>query len=142
MAENITKINTAGAEINWEFKISSLINNFPIYKAGIDYTYLYSSQVADQYQSEYLLQYLRHQMIANIQNLWWWDIQQTWDVRYENRVNAVAYFLFDSELSRSIDRCEIFVKAANLFNISYYEVSGVPLPGRWITAGVKYKVGE
>jgi iron complex outermembrane receptor protein len=142
MAENITKINTSGAEINVEFKTAALTKHFPIYKAGIDYTYLNSSQLADQYQSEYLLQYLRHQLIADIQNLWWLDIQQTWEIKYENRVNAEAYFLFDSELSRSIDRCEIFLKATNLFNKSYYEVSGVPLPGRWITAGIKYKIGE
>jgi len=141
-AENITKINTTGAEINLEFKTASMIKGFPIYKAGIDYTYLNSSQLADQYQSEYLLQYLRHQMIADIQNFWWLDINQTWDIRYENRVNAEAYFLVDTQISRSIYDCELFLKATNLCNKSYYEVSGVPLPGRWITAGIKFKIGK
>ena len=42
----------------------------------------------------------------------------------------------------SIYDCELFLKATNLFNKSYYEVSGVPLPGRWITAGVKFKIGK
>ncbi len=141
-ARNITKINTAGAEINFEINPSLLINNFPIYKAGIDYTYLNSSQVADEFQSQYLLQYLRHQLIVNVENNWWIGIQQSWELRYENRVNAEDNFLADTQLFRRFNQWEIFLKATNLFNKSYYEVSGVPLPGRWITAGVKFKIDE
>jgi iron complex outermembrane receptor protein len=142
VAKNITKINTAGVEINLDFSISSFLKDFPIYKAGIDYTYLNSSRVADEYQSQYLLQYLRHQLVANIMNFWWLDIQQSWEFRYENRVNAADYVLVDSQLSRNFNQFDLFLKATNLFNKPYYEVSGVPLPGRWITAGVKLKIWE
>lgn len=141
-ARNITKINTAGVEINLEANPSAMINNFPIYKAGIDYTYLNSSRVADEFQSQYLLQYLRHQLIVNIENNWWIGIQQSWELRYESRVNAADNFLVDTQLLRSFNQWKIIVKATNLFNKSYYEVSGVPLPGRWITAGIKFKLGE
>jgi len=142
IAKNITSINTSGIEINLEFKTSMILNDFPIYKAGVDYTYLNSSQSADEFQSEYLLQYLRHQLIANFQNYWWVDIQQNWEFRYENRVNAEDHLLVDTQIFRDFNGYEIFLKATNLFNKSYYEVSGVPLPGRWITAGVKIKIGD
>jgi vitamin B12 transporter len=142
MAKNITKINTAGIELNLEFNTALLIKGSPIYKAGIEYTYLNSSQLNNQYQSQYLLQYLRHQLIANIQNYWWFGIQQTWELRYENRVNAADYFLVDTQLYRYFNQLQVFIKATNLFNKSYYEVSGVPLPGRWVTAGVKFTIGE
>ncbi len=141
-ARNITKINTAGAEINLEMNPSILINDSPIYRVGIDYTYLNSSRVANEFQSQYLLQYLRHQLILNIENKWWLGIQQSWELRYESRVNAADNFLVDSQLFRRFDQWKVFVKATNLFNKSYYEVSGVPLPGRWITAGVKLSIGE
>ena len=141
-ARNITKINTAGAEINLEVSPSALINNFPIYRVGVDYTYLNSSRVANEFQSQYLLQYLRHQLIVNIENHWWIGIRQSWELRYESRVNSADNFLIDSQLFRRFDQWEIFVKATNLFNKSYYEVSGVPLPGRWITAGVKLSIVE
>ena len=140
-ARNITKINTAGAEIDFEVNPSAVINNFPIYKAGIDYTYLSSSRVADGLQSQYLLQYLRHQIIVNVENNWWLGIQQSWELRYENRVNAEDNFLIDTQLFRSFNGWKIFLKATNLFNKYYYEVSGVLLPGRWITAGIKLRVG-
>ncbi|MCL5029874.1 MAG: TonB-dependent receptor [Bacteroidetes bacterium] len=141
-ARNITKINTAGVELNLEVDPSALIKNFPIYKASLDYTYLNSSQVADEFQSQYLLQYLRHQLIVNVENNWWAGIRQSWELRYESRVNAADNFLVDTQLSRSFNQWKIFVKATNLFDKSYYEVSGVPLPGRWITAGIKLNIGE
>ncbi len=139
-ARNITKINTAGVELSLQVNPSAMINNFPVYKAGIDYTYLNSSRVADEFQSQYLLQYLRHQLIINIENNWWAGIQQSWELRYESRVNAEDNFLVDTQLFRNFNVWKLFVEATNLFNKSYYEVSGVPLPGRWITAGIKLDI--
>ncbi|MDR3628042.1 MAG: TonB-dependent receptor [Ignavibacteriaceae bacterium] len=141
-ASNISEINTTGAEINLELNTALIIKDFPVYKVGIDYTYLNSSKTAGLYQSQYLMQYLRHQVTAHIQNTWWLEIHQSWELRYENRVNAEDYFLVDTQLYRSFGNWNIFLKATNLFNKSYYEVSGVPLPGRWITAGVKLTLGE
>ena len=141
-AHNIANINTAGAEIDLEVNPAAFINNFPIYKASIDYTYLNSNRTANEFQSQYLLQYLRHQLIMNIENNWWAGIQQSWELRYESRVNAADNFIVDTQLFRRFNQWEIFLKATNLFNKSYYEVSGVPLPGRWITAGIKLKIGE
>jgi len=140
-AQNITSINTTGAEINLEVDPSVLISGFPVYRASIDYTYLNSSRVANEFQSQYLLQYLRHQLIVNIENNWWAGIQQSWELRYESRVNAEDNFLVDTRLFRRFNDWELFIKATNLFNKSYYEVSGVPLPGRWITAGIKLNIG-
>ncbi len=141
-AQNITNINTAGLELDFEINPSDLINNFPVYRVGIDYTYLNSSRVANEFQSQYLLQYLRHQLIINIENNWWAGIQQNWELRYESRVNAEDNFLVDTQLFRSFNGWKIFLKATNLLNKSYYEVSGVPLPGRWITAGIRLNIGE
>ncbi len=141
-ARNITNINTAGIELSLQVNPSAFINNFPIYKAGIDYTYLNSSRVSDEFQSQYLQQYLRHQLIINIENNWWAGIQQSWELRYESRVNAADNFLVNTQLFRRFNGWEIFLKATNLLNKSYYEISGVPLPGRWITAGIKLNIGK
>ncbi len=141
-AENIATLNTNGFEISFNFNPSMVIKNFPIYKTGIDYTYLNSNKSIGDLQSQYLLQYLRNQLILNIENNWWFDIRQSWEVRYEDRVNFQDFFLIDTQLFKSFDHFKLFLKATNLLNKSYQEVSGVPLPGRWITAGIKYKLGE
>ena len=140
-AENIASLNTNGFEIGFNFYPALVIKDFPIYKTGIDYTYLNSNKSIGNLQSQYLLQYLRNQLILNVENNWWFGIEQSWDVRYEDRVNFQDFFLIDTQLFKNYDHYKLFIKATNLLNKSYQEVSGVPLPGRWITAGIKYKIG-
>jgi len=141
-AQNIASLNTNGFEIGFNFNPAIMIKDFPIYKTGIDYTYLNSNKSIGNLQSQYLLQYLRNQLILNVENNWWFGIRQSWEVRYEDRINFQDFFLIDTQLFKNFDHFKLFVKATNLFNKSYQEVSGVPLPGRWITAGVKFKVGN
>ncbi len=140
-ARNISSLNTDGFEISFMTNPSLMIKNFPIYELGIDYTYLNSNKTSGQFQSQYLLQYLRHQLIFNVENNWWLGICQSWEVRYEDRINLGNFFLVDTQLYKDFGQYNLFIKATNLFNKSYQEISGVPLPGRWVTAGIKFKLG-
>ncbi len=140
-AMNIAKLNTDGIEAGVTLDPSYFVKDFPVYRISADYTYLNSDKNIDNLQSLYLLQYLRHQFILTLLNRWWFGIEQSWAVKYESRINYNNYFLVDSQLFKKFDHFKIFLKATNLFNKSYYEISGVPLPGRWITAGIKYNIG-
>ena len=140
-ARNIAVLNTNGAEINIAIRTDKLIKSFPVNKVSIGYTYLSSDKNTEQFTSQYLLDYMRHQLLIGIDNSWWLGIKQNWQLRYENRVNFEDQFIVDTQLYKYFNDFEVFVKATNLFNESYSEISGVPLPGRWITTGVKYNVG-
>lgn len=141
-AKNISSINTDGIEFNFTIYPYLILKHSPIIKVNIDYTYLTSNKETAEFQSQYLLNYLRHQLIIGVSNNWWFGIRQSWSLRYENRVNFENNFLVDTQLMKKIQNFEIFLKATNLFNKTYHEISGVPLPGRWITAGVKFNLGE
>ena len=117
------------------------MNDFPLYNIGIDYTYLNSDKKTETYQSEYILDFLRNQLILNIDNFWWLGIRQSWLLRYEDRVNFEDNFIVDTQLSKEIGYFNLFIKVTNLFNKSYQQISGVPLPGRWIITGLKFKIG-
>jgi len=41
--------------------------------------------------------------------------------------------------SREWKRINVFVDGSNLLNETYHEIAGVPMPGRWITAGFTLK---
>ena len=140
IARNITELNTSGFEANLSILTGKLIQGSPVSRINIGYTYLNSDKNTYQYQSQYLLDYMRHQLIINIDNAWWLGIRQSWELRYENRVNFEDHFLVDTQLSKQFEQFEIFVKATNLFNKSFSEISGVPMPGRWLTAGIKYQL--
>jgi len=137
-AANITTLNTNGIELSFNLLTGKLLNDFPIEKVNIDYTYINSDKNTLQNNSQYLFEYLRHQLIIGVDNTWWYGIKQNWEVRYEDRVNLQNYFLVDTKLSKTIDEFEIYLNITNIFNKQYIEISGVPLPGRWITTGIKY----
>ncbi len=140
-ARNIAVLNTNGVEINLTLLPDRLLNDFPVNNISIGYTYLSSDKNTEQFESQYLLDYMRHQLLLEADNSWWLGIKQTWEMRYENRVNFEDHFIVDTQLYRRFENFEIFVKATNLFNKSFSEISGVPLPGRWITTGIKFNVG-
>ena len=137
-AKNISSLNTNGIEFSLSTNPTRLIKNFPITKLNIDYTYLNSDKQADNFVSQYLLEYCRNQLIISLMNNWWVGITQNWSLRYENRVNFEDQILMDTQIQKRFSGFTVFVKATNLFNETYHEISGVPLPGRWIFAGAKY----
>jgi vitamin B12 transporter len=138
MAMNIAKLNTSGFEINFSFMPD--FKNFPIYKIGVDYTFLDSDRKEETFESEYLLDYLRNQLVFNLENYWWFGIRQSWFFRYEDRLTFKDHFVLDTQISKELGNFEVFIKATNLFNKSYQQVSGVPLPGRWIISGIKFRM--
>jgi iron complex outermembrane receptor protein len=92
--------------------------------------------------SQYILDHLRHQIIAELSHSVVYEIMFNWAFRYENRYNLDNYFITDLKLSRSFNNLELFLSALNLFNKSYLDVSGIPLPGRWIKAGISFKINN
>lgn len=139
-ATNITNLNTNGVELVLNIRTNNIIRNCPINSIRLNYSYLNSNRNSTQFQSQYLLDYLKHQLIIGVNNNWWLGIHQDWELRYDNRVNFEDYFLVDTKLSKRISDYDIYVDATNLFNKSYSEISGVPLPGRWITIGAEYNL--
>ena len=103
----------------------------------IDYTYLDSDKTSFTYESRYLLDHLKHQLVFNAGFNYSQTIQHTFSIRYEDRMNFEDHILVDSQLIKKIGKNELFVKVNNLFNKTYHDISGITLPGRWITVGFK-----
>jgi len=137
-ARNIAKVNTTGFELEFAVKPSAYIPVLPIDKINIGYTYINSDKKTENFNSLYVLDYMRDQLVINMLANWGLEILQSINLRYENRVNFEDAFIVDTQISRSFDQFEIFVKATNIFNETYHEVGGVLLPGRWLKAGVKF----
>lgn len=138
--ENVSNLTTAGAEINLELATEKLCSEFPISSIGVSYVYLTSNRSAGSFVSKYLLDHLRHQLIIGITNKQPLSIKQNWSLRYEERENVTSHFIVDTQLSVRIQMFDLFVRATNIFNTSYFDIPGVILPGRWISAGIKFRI--
>ncbi len=140
IVENVADLNTTGLEINLELKTKNLFEEFFINSFNISYTFLSSNRKTGNFESKYLLDHLKNQIVANINHNLPFSLNQTWIIRYEERENYNKNFIVDSQISASFNSIDVFIRASNVFNNSNYDVVGVPLPGRWISAGVKYRI--
>lgn len=52
------------------------------------------------------------------------------------------YLLLDGRLAWEKGVCRLFVDATNLTDTDYCDMGGIPLPGRWLTAGVTVTLGR
>lgn len=132
-AMNIAESTTDGLEAG----VSVFRSNDQVVK--LSYTFLEIDKTFDIYRSLYLLDHLKHQFILNIM-FSLFEIKQSWAFRYENRIDADNHFITDLKLMYGFNDFDFFIESTNLFNTSYYNIPGIPLPGRWITGGVKYTI--
>jgi iron complex outermembrane receptor protein len=139
-AQNLTKAITSGFELGWQANIKAVILTFPISNIGLNYTYLTREIDTNNQISKYVLNYLRHQLLFNINHDFFLPgLNINWKFRFADRINADRYFLTDLKISYSIKQFNFFITANNLFNTDYYEIQFVPMPGRWIKSGLIYK---
>jgi outer membrane receptor protein involved in Fe transport len=85
---------------------------------------------------------LKHQGVISINHNLIWDIKTNWYFRYEERYNSKSNFITDLGVNKSFNNFDVYIKTTNLFNVDYFDFIGVPLPGRWVTAGVKINFGN
>ncbi|MDP4172389.1 MAG: TonB-dependent receptor [Bacteroidota bacterium] len=138
MAENITKINTTGLEASFSVNPIEILQ-LPIEKIKFGYTYLNSDLKLGNYQSRYIMDHLKHQFTAEVMHPLIFDIKANWAFRYEDRLSQQEYFIVDTKILYSLSNYEFFLEATNLLNKYYMDFSGIPMPGRWIIGGIKFR---
>lgn len=136
---NETSLNTAGIEAGLIIFPENIIDGFPVNALSISYTYLSLDRSTSSFESKYSLDHLKHQIILSASNNLIFGITQNWTMRYEKRENFEDHFIADSQISREFGYFSVTIKAANLFNKSYMDLGGIPLPGRWISANIKFR---
>ena len=141
LAQNIAAINTYGIDMGISYH-PWLNNDSFLKKISLNYTYLKSDFSETNLLSQYILDLLRHQFVAEITHSVPLDIIFNWAFRYENRYNFDSYFITDLKISRSFNNFDLYISAINLFNKSYMDITGIPLPGRWIKVGVNCRVNN
>lgn len=140
--ENVTNVKTAGAEIGVNVFPQKIFSEMLLTKISVNYTYLSASREAGNFESKYLLDHLKHQLLIQVSHNLPFGIKQNWVVRFEDRENFENHFVVDTQLLTQLGSFEIFLRASNLFNKTYYDLAGIPMPGRWLSGGVKYSFGN
>jgi iron complex outermembrane receptor protein len=85
--------------------------------------------------SKYVLEYATRSIAAAVAVPLGGGFRAAVNLDYRRRYAGPRYTLLGARLARRFGRGEVFVAGTNLLNQDYYEIAGVEMPGRWVTAG-------
>ncbi|NTW49881.1 MAG: TonB-dependent receptor [Chlorobiales bacterium] len=138
---NVLDMNTFGLELSGSVNPELLVPALPVSQVRLSYAFLNSSKDDGDFESRYVFNYLKHQVILGVTHGWFAGISQTWKVRYEDREGLAPHTLVDTRVAWQHDwgtfKTELYVEATNLFDVKYVEIEPIPMPGRWIIVGFR-----
>jgi vitamin B12 transporter len=148
---NITRLDTYGIEIDLSWKKPEDLS-FPVREFRAGYAFLDISRQSKNYISAYVLDHLKHKIVTQlIVPLYrsadmiimtsWQDRAGTYTGFPSGEEIAYAPFtIVDAGTSFTLNEVLNFsLQLSNLFNTDYTDIGNVPVPGRWIRAGINLR---
>lgn len=136
---NFTEVVSRGAELEAQWR-----PELPwLRQMRLGYTYIDAGfMVLPGFQSRYVLENLRHQLLLQGVFVLPGKIEASLGIRMLQRINQPqSDWVSDLQLQRRWGKgFETFVQATNLTNTSYREIGTVPMPGRWVRGGLRWRL--
>ncbi|WP_437921289.1 TonB-dependent receptor plug domain-containing protein [Sphingobacterium sp. LRF_L2] len=132
------RVHGISSNVNYQFSKPSDQHRW---SAGLAYTWLSPSidqNDADEVNSKYAIESLRQQLTGNI-NWGFKGFSATVAGRFNERISYKSYFLADARFAYRFKPMELYVDAQNIFNMTYIEAAAVPMPGRWVSLGARFR---
>jgi outer membrane receptor protein involved in Fe transport len=118
-----------------DFTVSKLIN---LEYISINYGYLDSKiEHGPVFSSRYSYNHPRHKISFFASGNLSLNIKYSVGIIHKIKPNSTSYTLFDADFSKEVSSLKMYIKGSNLLNQTYEEISGIPMPGRWLWAGVE-----
>ncbi len=147
MSVNHTRLNTFGQEVTFRLTPSALLGRPDFFLRSFNLGYCHQSQdkqLEAQIRSIYSLEYIRHKVVAqaDFRLLEHLDIDLSW--RYVDRNTGsellTPYSLLDTKLSYGFPHLNLYLRANNLLNRTWYDFGDIPQPGLWMMVGVSCRL--
>jgi len=145
-AVNFTTATTRGMEAVFRW-ISGInveqisMDECSLHSVMVSYTFLDSHiDAVNVYKSVYSFTHPKHQLSAECSGALPLSVKWTASAVHKIKIDGSAYTLVDAKVSRLLSHINVFLQGTNLLNQSYEEIADVPLPGRWLWAGVELKI--
>jgi vitamin B12 transporter len=105
---------------------------------NLNYTYLATEiEKPTTDVSKYTIEALKHQLNVSARSMFFNKLQVNVNGRYLCRINKNDYTLLDARVGYVIRKLTIYADVNNILGTQYKEIATVPLPGRWLTFGVR-----
>jgi iron complex outermembrane receptor protein len=153
---NITSVQSYGGDFSLEIFTRNIGLKW-IQKLSFKYSYLDKNSNSPDFQSHYIMDYLKHKFVMNIQHKIYENLSMGYVFHYHNRVGEFQkydsqtrtfsnkeyspYALFDMRLMWKYKQFKVFADISNVFDVQYFDYGNLPQAGRWFTLGVKTRIG-
>ena len=138
---NFAKNRVHGLSASADYRLSDPSSTVA-WMAGLSYTWLSPSaatSVQQAFTSKYAIESLRHQLVANL-NVATGRFSATATGRFNERIRYANYWVTDMRIAYRLNPINVYLDAQNLFDVTYIEAAAVPMPGRWFSLGVTYRL--
>ncbi|MGN0221502.1 MAG: TonB-dependent receptor plug domain-containing protein [Prevotella sp.] len=147
---NFTKLNTIGVEVRGEVSLRQLWCRQQVLRQ-FSVAYHYIDQDKDDVtgiESKYVLEYLRHKVVASLHTNPWKHLYLDVDYRFQERTGTYTdingatchytpYGVVDARMEWKEPCYSIYAEVNNLFDKTYVDYGNVTQPGTWLIAGLR-----
>ena len=144
-ASNITEIDFIG------FELEGVLRGKPdafVRQLRFSYTYMQSDKAGD-FNSLYVLNYLRHKIGLGIEHKLFGSLSARWDCSLQDRAsdqpidgtgiqNPVT--LVNLRINADLNALNLYISANNLLDQQFQDRSGVRQPGIWVYGGASWSI--
>ncbi len=141
--QNFQSVDFHGATLSLQYELGQILHlpHSKDLQLGLSYTYLDAALDAPSGKiSKYRIDALRHQLVSSLSASFLHHFQFQVNYRYQCRMNAGDYSLVDARLSYLIAKWTVYADGSNLLDTKYEEINSIPMPGRWMTIGVRMRL--
>ena len=153
---NLTRIDATGGDFQVRYiRPQAIAKNFRVQTASFSYTFTHLSRVSHEVNSRYLLDNLKHKIVAAADFRLYERFFISFKSSYQDRNGSYlsydvatgisseqpyeSFVLMDARLSCQLWRILFFVEATNVFDARYNDIGDVIQPGRWIMCGFEFR---
>jgi len=151
---NVTSMTTTGLELSADVNVRKWAEDphYWLRRVHLSYAFAHAGKESGVFLSKYVMDYLRHQAMLEIDHLFPGRIEAFWQFILRDRAgNYQAFpsgdvlpyklvFLANLRLSYHLWLMDLFVNFSNMFNTDYVDTGSLPQPGIWVTGGIKLSV--
>ena len=144
---NHSRVFTLGQEATLRLTLPDMLGNPDFFFHSLSLGYTHQSQdkpLEPHLRSLYSLEYIRHKVVAQADFRIGRNLALDFSWRYIDRNTAsellTPYSLLDAKLSYDFPRMNLYLRANNLLNRTWYDFGDIPQPGFWLMAGVACKL--
>lgn len=139
-AQNIGEFDVYGFEFVFKVLPDKYMGISNLKTVQLKYGYIESFN-KESVTSKYVLNHLMHNLIADIEYEIIYGIMQNINVAFKKRIGSSPYVLLNTRIYRDIEikgvKAQVFVEGENLLDTDYEDNGAIPMPGIWITGGIR-----